>query len=1132
MRSYQLTWMGAALLAVSALGMGCSHKSDSKGGAVSVNANALTKADIDHVVANVSGTGILTPYNVPMGKKNASDDWKALVSGIPAGAVTVQATAYKVDGTVLFQGSIGSTITDGGTAVINITMFEFHKNVFTNSAPVISAIQVSSTTVDPNGTITVGVVASDPDGDALTYAWTSSCNGTFSAPTAANGNFTAPTTNGACVLTVKVTDTHTASNTATTQITVGHAANGSANITATPDLIPTITGIMVNVTNPAGTDAPFVAPNKANLTVAASDANVPAQALTYAWAFTGCAGAFDSTIGTATASPVFVLSGATGTCTFTVTVTDAAGGFNTGTLTLPVQAAAGNSAVAPTIIVSSQSSDQAYAGQTLYFYVSYAFQTGDGWTVDWTPSTGTGTPSNDYVAYTSSFAWITPAGLTDGTALTFTVKITDVTKNLSVSKIFTVTAASDQCAGKANGTACVGTNQCFGAYACQSGTCTGSAPVDCSVSLPTCKSAGTCNPANGQCAYPPAANGTVCSDNNACTTGEKCDGTANGAAACTGGAAVTCPAATGVCFEAGTCDTVLGCLAQTPSPATKACSDGNACTGTTASPDHCDGAGVCSGGATVTCAAATDACHVAGTCSPATGCSATTNAPDGTVCNDGSLCTNNDVCTAGVCGGTAVCVAPSTCNPADGSCHAPPAIAPKYGADWSVASAAGLASDVNGNVFVSGTMYGLGSAPVAFGGVNIGAGAGANVYAARLNPTTGATVWAKAWGDDSDQAGVGMAASSTNVAIIGNYIGVLGSGTTGTTAIAGLPANTGSLPYDYVIGLDSTSGNPSWAKKIDMGGVGMASIYSNPTLSAYYLCGSSAIATTDLGSTLTAGAADGTTDIVVAKINAADGTVVWARQIGGAGTQACTAVTADGTNVYLTGTYQGTLDFGNGTGAFPVVSNISRKLLWAAKLSDTDGTALVAKTWGTTGAQLIRAITMDVAGNVLIAGGMAQTIPFGGAAGTLTASGTDAFVAKFDSSLNPLWAHNWGDATTQDMRAIATDSSGNIFASGLFNGVVTAGGTTLTASGADILTMALDSAGNVVSIAKYGDSAGDESDAIVVNRFASTASGQKDKGVFSGLIAGNVAFSSTITLSTPSVGTKYGYVVGFNPNNL
>jgi hypothetical protein len=38
--------------------------------------------------------------------------------------------------------------------------------------------------------------------------------------------------------------------------------------------------------------------------------------------------------------------------------------------------------------------------------------------------------------------------------------------------------------------------------------------------------------------------------------------------------------------------------------------------------------------------------------------------------------------------------------------------------------------------------------------------------------------------------------------------------------------------------------------------------------------------------------------------------------------------------------------------------------------------------------------------------------------------------------------------------------------------------------------------------------------------------------VFSGALAGSVSFGSGITLTTPTTGTQYGFVVGINPNSL
>ena len=52
-----------------------------------------------------------------------------------------------------------------------------------------------------------------------------------------------------------------------------------------------------------------------------------------------------------------------------------------------------------------------------------------------------------------------------------------------------------------DGTVCRGSDECFQAYACQSGTCTGSNPVTCTAS-DQCHTAGTCDPSSGTCSNP------------------------------------------------------------------------------------------------------------------------------------------------------------------------------------------------------------------------------------------------------------------------------------------------------------------------------------------------------------------------------------------------------------------------------------------------------------------------------------------------------------------------------------------------------------------------------------------------------------------------------------------------------
>ena len=73
-------------------------------------------------------------------------------------------------------------------------------------------------------------------------------------------------------------------------------------------------------------------------------------------------------------------------------------------------------------------------------------------------------------------------------------------------------------------------------------------------------------------------------------------------------------------------------------------------------------------------------------------------------------------------------------------------------------------------------------------------------------------------------------------------------------------------------------------------------------------------------------------------------------------------------------------------------------------------------------------------------------------AGTTSASNTtDAFAFKLDSSLNVLWARNWGDAASQEIFAAGFDSNGDLLLTGSMVGTVDLGigAPLVAATGAD-----------------------------------------------------------------------------------
>lgn len=1142
--------MGAAVLAASVFGAGCSRKSETSGeGAARISAINLAYSDTTAVKVTIESdpsgahpAAIAKPIVVPLGQKPTGNSWYTTAQGIPSGNVKYTGNAYNGT-TVIFTGSVLGVITAGNTASVTLNLFQATANSFANNAPVIDALQIGTTSATPGQVVSVNVVAHDPDAaDTLTYGWTATC-GTFAAASSASTTWTAPTSSSApCVLTVTVTDNHGASNTATASVSVSASNKGGVAITATPDLAPVISGINVNVTNAATPPvaAPFVTGNVANLTVVATDDGSIAS---YLWtANAACAGSFSNA---AIANPAFTVTAAAGTvCTFTVVVTDDLGQPTTGTLTIPVVPAVGSAAAAPVVEIYSQSSDSIALNQTVYLYLVADQISGDTLDFAWTDNLDGGAGSSATVTggISSSGAiivtdpsvsqpniqvkYVAPADLgVPSTPILFTVTVTDTVNHLTTSHVFTITKANDPCAGNApttttcdDGNACTTADHCDGA-----GHCVGTATT-CTAS-DSCHVAGTCNPASGTCSTPSAPSGTTCSDGNACTQNDIC----NGLGTCTGGAPVVCTATT--CNVAGTCNTSTGvCSAQTPAANGTTCNDGNGCT----TVDTCQ-AGACVGGSQVVCTAS-DACHVAGTCVAATGtCSAQTPAANGTACNDGSLCTSNDVCTAGVCAGSPVCVAPLTCNPADGTCGgALVCMQPTLAKDGPLNSTVFMSSDASGKIYTAGTTF----SSFDFGAGAQTEGGDSDVYVNQVNPATGLATWTKDFGDSSAQLGLGVSVSSASVGVVGNYLGTVNG------AASVLPANTGAVQVNFILGLNPATGAPMWGKKVDLAGSNLTVISSNPTLNAFVVCGAFGLAATAAGATgatdlVTGAVAGGGKDIVVAKINATDGSVLWARQIGGTGAQVCTSAAFNdaGTFVYLTGTYGGAtgtvLDLGGGTGPFAATTNASSSRIWVAKLDASTGATLAAKAFGTTGSQLPATLVADVSGNVILGGAIVGSVNFGAPVGTLTDDGSaDAFVVKMDSNLNPVWGMNWGSsasADSQKVQSLATDSNGNIFAVGLFGTALNAG-TGLTSAGAtDAFTAKITSAGVVTCAAGYGDSAGQEADSIAVARFATGTN--KDVAMFGGSYAGALVLGPA-NLSTGGPAVVHSYISSINENSF
>ncbi|HEX9041327.1 MAG TPA: hypothetical protein VF838_09895, partial [Trebonia sp.] len=242
----------AALTAVMAAA-GCSGKStEQKTGAVKVSAAMTNQAEIDHVTLTIAGgTPALSPAIVQNLVKTDATHWSVFVGSIPAGTgYTFTVDAFKADNTKNYTGSATASVTAGVTSQVTILAQEVNpSNPVATHTPVISSLTASSVLVTPGSTAAVAVGATDPDGHAMSYAWSDNCGGSFNPSTASASTWTAPATAAACQLAVKVADAvNSTSVTAYMVIQVQASTSGNVQVNAQFNTYPVIAGVSAAAT--------------------------------------------------------------------------------------------------------------------------------------------------------------------------------------------------------------------------------------------------------------------------------------------------------------------------------------------------------------------------------------------------------------------------------------------------------------------------------------------------------------------------------------------------------------------------------------------------------------------------------------------------------------------------------------------------------------------------------------------------------------------------------------------------------------------------------------------------------------------------------------------------------------------
>jgi hypothetical protein len=374
-----------------------------------------------------------------------------------------------------------------------------------------------------------------------------------------------------------------------------------------------------------------------------------------------------------------------------------------------------------------------------------------------------------------------------------------------------------------------------------------------------------------------------------------------------------------------------------------------------------------------------------------------------------------------------------------------------------------VAVDGSGNVVIVGTCTSV----TDFGGGNIFTTANSgDIFVAKFD-ANGVHQWSRGFpGSGQTDDGFGVAVDgSGNVAITGSFTGTIDFGGGDLISAGGT---------DIVVAKYSAGGAHLWSKRFgnstnnEVGNAVAMDASGNVVVTGQFA------GSVDFGGgPLTASATS--VDIYIVKFDA-NGAHQWSQGFGSTQADVGYGIDVDGSgNVVVTGSFQGTVNFGGGG-----LTSLGSLEIFLAKY-DASGAHQWSKRLGSTGGEIGRAVVADASGNVVVTGSFAQTVNFGGVP-ILSAGGSDVFVAKYDASGVHQWSRGFGGTSNDDGYGVAVDAAGDVAITGYFRDTADFGGDDLISAGENDIFVARYSAGGVYQWSKrFGDIGFDSGRGVAMN---------------------------------------------------
>lgn len=362
----------------------------------------------------------------------------------------------------------------------------------------------------------------------------------------------------------------------------------------------------------------------------------------------------------------------------------------------------------------------------------------------------------------------------------------------------------------------------------------------------------------------------------------------------------------------------------------------------------------------------------------------------------------------------------------------------------------GLSLDGSGNIYITGGIYSINANVSTFGSSTFKT-QNTDVFVAKLN-STGAWQWAKtATGSSSETAYAIKTDASGNSHITGYFRSNTSFGSStitskGSNDVFVAKINSSGV-WQWATGAGSNSSDRPYDIALDSSG-------NSYVTGRYYNTGT-------FGSFKAT--AKGSEDIFVGKVDK-NGAWQWVASAGGSRSDYGYGVEVDSSgNVYTTGYFYGSVNFGSTS--FSIGNQFD---IFVAKLNSTGAwqwakSAGGAKSSTGTTSDYGRSVGVDSSGNVYVGGYFYADSTFGST--TVTSKGrSDMFITKLTSSGAFTNTVTYGGISSDYDYAydIAKDSQGNFYITGVYEGVMALGTTTLTSRGTsrDIYVAKIDPIGN------------------------------------------------------------------------